>query len=115
MASQTSHKNAGGIADLEGLVELSAKNAARRVNKSQSPHPRRTQGDLSSDPKSVIEEIGDYLVLTARTWSFLTEALVTGDHINQEIREVHERSKNRTHFSDLSAIATMDVKLSKLM
>lgn len=89
--------------------------AARRAGYASGELPPTAPRASSPDSSAVVEDIGEYLVLTARTWSLLTESLVSGKHIDQSIREVHERSRMMTRLSDLSSIASTDVNLSKLM
>jgi hypothetical protein len=69
---------------------------------------------LTSDSANLLNELGDYLTRTANMWSNLTENLIQGPHIDRVSMDAHERCKQETLLSDLSALTAMEAKLSRL-
>lgn len=65
-------------------------------------------------PKTLINDIGDYLVEAAEAWSQLINALLDSPQIHQAVIAAHEEARNKNDLSDLSTIVSMDVGLSKL-
>lgn len=69
---------------------------------------------VDENPKTLINDIGDYLVEAAEAWSQLINALLDSPQIHQAVIAAHEESKNKNDLSDLSTIVSMDVGLSRL-
>ncbi|KAF4971870.1 hypothetical protein FZEAL_9727 [Fusarium zealandicum] len=69
----------------------------------------------STDPtKTLVNDIGEYLIQAAQAWAQLTDALVESRQIQHAVLEAHEDARSKNHLSDLSALVAMDVDLSKL-
>ncbi|KAF4331928.1 hypothetical protein FBEOM_14288 [Fusarium beomiforme] len=68
----------------------------------------------SEQRQNIINDVGEYLTLTAQMWLSLTEGLVQGPHVTSAAEEAHELSFNKTHMADLQPMATMDMNITKL-
>lgn len=64
--------------------------------------------------KSLVNDIGEYLIQAAQAWAQLTDALVESRQIHQAVLDAHEQARAQNHLSDLSTVVSMDVDLSKL-
>ncbi|KAM5345228.1 hypothetical protein ACJ41O_011090 [Fusarium nematophilum] len=77
-------------------------------------------GTMAKDPsstdqaKTLVNDIGEYLIQAAHAWAQLTDALVESRQIHQAVLEAHEDARSKNHLSDLSAVVSMDIDLSKL-
>ncbi|RMJ13000.1 hypothetical protein BHE90_004626 [Fusarium euwallaceae] len=64
--------------------------------------------------KTLVNDIGEYLIQAAQAWAQLTDALVESRQIHQAVLDAHEQARAQNHLSDLSTVVSMDVDLSKL-
>ncbi|KPM44428.1 hypothetical protein AK830_g2120 [Neonectria ditissima] len=64
--------------------------------------------------KTLVSDIGESLSQAALAWAQLTDALVESRQVHQAVVDAHENARARSHMSDLSAVVSMDVDLSKL-
>ncbi|KAM0435900.1 hypothetical protein ACHAPT_002792 [Fusarium lateritium] len=64
--------------------------------------------------KTLVNDIGEYLIQAAQAWAQLTDALVESRQIHQAVLDAHEQARAQNRLSDLSTVVSMDVDLSKL-
>jgi hypothetical protein len=63
---------------------------------------------------NIVSDIGEYLMQAAQTWAQMTDALVESRQVQQAVEDAHEQAMSNNHLSDLSAVVSMDMDLSKL-
>ncbi|KAK7432082.1 hypothetical protein QQZ08_001372 [Neonectria magnoliae] len=68
----------------------------------------------TNQARTVVTEIGENLSQAALAWARLTDALVDSRQIHQAMVDAHEHARAQSQLSDLSAIVSMDLDLSKL-
>ncbi|KAF4453355.1 hypothetical protein F53441_3951 [Fusarium austroafricanum] len=70
----------------------------------------------SSDQSNptIVNDIGEYLIQAAQAWAQLTDALVESRQVQQAVVDAHEQAMVNNHLSDLSAVVSMDMDLTKL-
>ncbi|KAG5665303.1 hypothetical protein KAF25_009428 [Fusarium avenaceum] len=64
--------------------------------------------------KTLVSDIGEYLIQAAQAWAQLTDALVESRQVKQAVVDAHEQAMSNNHLSDLSTVVSMDMDLSKL-
>ncbi|KAM0741771.1 hypothetical protein ACQRIT_004628 [Beauveria bassiana] len=69
---------------------------------------------LSQESATILRELGDYFTRTAQMWSTMTHHLLNGPHIDQVAYDIHRRSAEVTHLTELSTISAVDVELGRL-
>ncbi|KAF4965463.1 hypothetical protein FSARC_6765 [Fusarium sarcochroum] len=72
------------------------------------------QTPSSDQAKTLVNDIGEYLMQAAQAWAQLTDALVESRQIQQAVVDAHEQAMTKNHLSDLSTVVAMDMDLSKL-
>ncbi|KAM0562366.1 hypothetical protein ACHAPJ_002056 [Fusarium lateritium] len=72
------------------------------------------QTPSSDQAKTLVNDIGEYLMQAAQAWAQLTDALVESRQIKQAVVDAHEQAMTKNHLSDLSTVVSMDMDLSKL-
>ncbi|KAJ3540530.1 hypothetical protein NM208_g5024 [Fusarium decemcellulare] len=77
-------------------------------------HNMAKETPSTDQAKTLVGDIGEYLIQAAQAWAQLTDALVESRQIQQAVLDAHEQARSRNHLSDLSTVVAMDVDLSKL-
>uniref|UniRef100_A0A0B7JSS4 Uncharacterized protein n=1 Tax=Bionectria ochroleuca TaxID=29856 RepID=A0A0B7JSS4_BIOOC len=95
---------------LDEIIQTNLKIAAHDI-----PPKMENPSDLvQAKPKTVINDMGDYITQTTCVWAHLTENLVKGPHIKEAALEIHKQAQNENRCADLTAVTAMDVDLAKL-
>ncbi|RGP68226.1 hypothetical protein FSPOR_5479 [Fusarium sporotrichioides] len=68
----------------------------------------------SEQTQNIVSDIGEYLMQAAQTWAQMTDSLVESRQVQQAVEDAHEHAMSANHLSDLSAVVSMDMDLSKL-
>lgn len=75
---------------------------------------RLSTSQTISNPYALIEGLGHCLMRLSLALSFCLHLLIYGSHIEKMIVEAHERSRQTSDLSDLSAIVALDINICRL-
>ncbi|RGP60232.1 hypothetical protein FLONG3_10949 [Fusarium longipes] len=81
------------------------------MSKEDTPSSSPTSAE---ETRNIVSDIGEYLMQAAQKWAQMTDALVESRQVQQAVEDAHEQAMANNHLSDLSAVVSMDMDLTKL-
>lgn len=95
---------------LESIVQSRLDALAKQIPPTMTP-----EGNAPRQEPRLLNDIGEYLILSAKVWADLSMELVHNRPIETAVVQAHEISRMRTRMSDLSTVVTMDEEHKKLI
>lgn len=98
----------------DALIREKLETAHRIIMASDMPNTSPSPCLQTHGTSALLQEMGDYMNRLALMSAKLADGLVTGEHINHAVMNIHMKARHETHLSDLSSVAAFDVQLDRL-
>ncbi|KAH6887510.1 hypothetical protein B0T10DRAFT_71823 [Thelonectria olida] len=95
---------------LESIVQGRLDTLAKQIPKTMS-----LESNAPRQETRLLNDIGEYLIQSAKVWAELSTQLVTNRPIERAIIQAHEISRQQTRLTDLSAVVALDHEQKKLL